>query len=110
MDSIFSKLDNDSLRQARKVSKQWRQLTTSHWIWRQHFERDFYPPPYPAHVDVSSIVEMGTPGIGTKEPQQRWREMYDCRKAVERRWEQGSAAAIYLTGHTDSVYCVQFDQ
>lgn len=32
------------------------------------------------------------------------------RQALDRRWKDGKAAAIYLQGHTDSVYCVQFDE
>ena len=36
--------------------------------------------------------------------------MWRARKALEQRWRDGHAAAIYLEGHTDSVYCVQFDE
>ena len=35
--------------------------------------------------------------------------MWKTRKALQQRWRDGYAAAIYLEGHTDSVYCVQFD-
>ena len=40
--------------------------------------------------------------------------MHLARQALERRWRQGpinkQVTATYLTGHTDSVYCVQFDE
>ena len=36
--------------------------------------------------------------------------MYVVRRAIDRRWTEGKAAAIYLNGHKDSVYCVQFDE
>ena len=36
--------------------------------------------------------------------------MWRARKALQQRWIDGYAAAIYLEGHTDSVYCVQFDE
>jgi len=36
--------------------------------------------------------------------------MCRARKALKQRWTNGHAAAIYLEGHTDSVYCVQFDE
>jgi F-box and WD-40 domain protein 1/11 len=36
--------------------------------------------------------------------------MFRARKALQQRWTSGQAAAIYLEGHTDSVYCVQFDE
>ena len=110
MGTIFCMLDNGSLRQARKVSKKWQKVASFSWVWRHHFERDYYPSPYPPDVDASSIVKIGSAGIGTKKPDQKWERLYESRRAVEKRWRQGSAAAIYLTGHTDNVYCVQFDQ
>ena len=36
--------------------------------------------------------------------------MWRARKALHKRWLDGYAAAIYLEGHTDSVYCAQFDK
>ena len=36
--------------------------------------------------------------------------MWRARKALNQRWQKGRAAAIYLDGHSDSVYCVQFDE
>nr|ANM86684.1 F-box and WD40 domain protein [Cladonia uncialis subsp. uncialis]AUW30870.1 putative F-box and WD40 domain protein [Cladonia uncialis subsp. uncialis] len=36
--------------------------------------------------------------------------MWRARSALEQRWKDGYAAAIYLEGHSDSVYCVQFDE
>lgn len=36
--------------------------------------------------------------------------MLKARKELQSRWKNGKAAAIYLEGHTDSVYCVQFDE
>jgi hypothetical protein len=29
---------------------------------------------------------------------------------LERNWLEGAAEPIYLNGHTDSIYCVQFDE
>ena len=36
--------------------------------------------------------------------------MYFVRRALDERWKNGKAAAIYLQGHEDSVYCSQFDE
>lgn len=36
--------------------------------------------------------------------------MWRARKALNRRWKNAYAAAIYLDGHSDNVYCVQFDE
>ena len=43
-------------------------------------------------------------------PNQDWKKMLLIRRALDRRWKEGKAAAIYLQGHKDSVYCVQFDE
>lgn len=49
-------------------------------------------------------------GLGKTMPNQDWKKMTLVRQALDRRWKEGQAAAIYLQGHTDSVYCVQFDE
>ena len=36
--------------------------------------------------------------------------MWKARKLLQSRWADGHAAAIYLEGHQDTVYCVQFDE
>jgi F-box and WD-40 domain protein 1/11 len=58
---------------------------------------------------------MGGLGIGKFQkdkhaPGQQWQAMYHARKTIERRWKACSPSAIYLNGHTDSVYCCQFDE
>ena len=50
------------------------------------------------------------PGLGKTVSRQEWKSMWRARKALQQRWIDGHAAAIYLEGHTDSVYCVQFDE
>ena len=49
-------------------------------------------------------------GLGKASSRQEWKSMWRARKALQQRWIDGYAAAIYLEGHTDSVYCVQFDE
>lgn len=43
-------------------------------------------------------------------PKQDWKKIFALRRTLEGRWKEGKAAAIYLHGHKDSVYCVQFDE
>lgn len=70
---------------------------------------------FQVHVSPTPIM-MGGPGIGkfTKNgaavPQQDWKQMYRARKTINRRWKSCTPSAIYLNGHTDSVYCCQFDE
>jgi len=58
---------------------------------------------------------MGSAGIGKKmgnrfNPGQDWKKMYQIRCTIDRRWRARTPNAIYLNGHTDSVYCCQFDE
>ncbi len=102
---IFSYLDAGSLLDAGMVSRQWRQVTRSQAIWRLIFLRQFavkQPNPF--------LCTSGTPGLGKNTPGQDYRKLYQVRTMINKRWNAGQAAAIYLNGHRDSVYCVQFDE
>ncbi|KAI5478222.1 F-box and WD-40 domain protein 1/11 [Pseudohyphozyma bogoriensis] len=39
-----------------------------------------------------------------------WPKLYRDRYLLEKRWERGTPSSSALRGHTDSVYCLQFDQ
>lgn len=39
-----------------------------------------------------------------------WPRLYKDRYLLEKRWDLGTAKMSILRGHTDSVYCLQFDQ
>jgi F-box and WD-40 domain protein 1/11 len=54
---------------------------------------------------------MGGRGVGQDSYQpQQWRAMAEARSRIEKNWRQQSPKAIYFSGHTDSVYCCQFDE
>lgn len=107
MESVFSHLDLSSLLEASAVSAQWRQLAQSQAVWRNVFIRDFAPrQPMPYWEGQSRYI----PGMGKNRPAQDYRLLYKVRTQIEKRWDDGKAAAIYLNGHKDSVYCVQFDE
>lgn len=103
---IFTLLDAKSLTRAQQVSRAWKSVAESHHIWR-----DVYLSAYEQKVYVSpKPIQMGGVGTGKVKPNQDWKRMYQIRKTIERRWRAGNPAAIYLNGHTDSVYCCQFDE
>lgn len=64
------------------------------------------------HFDSGKTTkrQLGTAGLGKRVPDQDWKRMWKARKTLQQRWQKGYAAAVYLDGHTDSVYCVQFDE
>lgn len=97
-------LDPHSLLRAGAVSRRWRTLALSQSVWREVFNREFAPRGFLSGSSPNLALGMGK-GI----PNQDWRKMFKVRRLIEKRWQNGEAAAIYLNGHKDSVYCVQFD-
>jgi F-box and WD-40 domain protein 1/11 len=109
---VFSNLDAASLICAETVSKLWHEAASSPHVWRVAFLRKFEPE---VHVSPTPIM-MGGAGIGKftekgkPAPGQDWKTMYKVRMTINRRWRGCRPAAVYLNGHTDSVYCCQFDE
>jgi F-box and WD-40 domain protein 1/11 len=107
LENIFSYLDVGSLLQASLVSPRWHQLYQSHAVWKNVFIRDFAPK-QPMPFWEGQVRHL--PGMGKNRPGQDYQQLYKVRKQIDKRWADGEAAAIYLNGHKDSVYCVQFDE
>ncbi|KAJ5774008.1 hypothetical protein N7457_008904 [Penicillium paradoxum] len=102
---ILSYLDPDSLMNAELVSRTWSQASSSH-VWRQVFRNAYGRRPA---SETASKVKQSS-GLGRSIPNQDWKKKYLVRHALDQRWKNGKAAAIYLQGHEDSVYCSQFDE
>ncbi|KAN0070115.1 WD40-repeat-containing domain protein [Elaphomyces granulatus] len=104
---ILSYLDPESLLRTGTVSRSWHREASSHHVWRTVFRRE-----YGAHFQggMSTKRKTQSTGLGKTLPNQDWKRMFFVRRALEHRWKTGRAAAIYLHGHRDSVYCVQFDE
>lgn len=90
---------------AELVSLAWFEQASSRHVWRRVF-RSFYG----RERSSNRIALKESAGLGKTLPNQDWKRMFLVRRALEQRWADGKAAAIYLQGHTDSVYCVQFDE
>ncbi|GAB7358043.1 hypothetical protein MBLNU230_g0206t1 [Neophaeotheca triangularis] len=108
--NVLECLDNLTLTRAQQVSKHWNALSQTTSVWRQAYLNSFARP---IHTDPAP-VQVGGEGIGRpNQPNQDWQKMYKARKQVEANWRLGpkeSGKAVYLSGHTDSVYCLQFDE
>ena len=107
MSHVLCCLDPSSLLAASLVSSSWHDEATSRPEWRHVFRREYG---HAASRPVVPLAKAVPNGLGKSAPDQDWRRMYLVRKNLERRWQDGKAAAIYLYGHQDSVYCVQFDE
>lgn len=103
---VLSYLDPESLKTVECISRAWNEAARSHHVWRAVFRtkygRCLRGDSY--HAKTQSL------GLGKTLPNQDWKRMFLVRQALEHRWKEGKAAAIYLHGHRDSVYCVQFDE
>ncbi|KAF2125885.1 F-box/WD repeat-containing protein-like protein lin-23 [Dothidotthia symphoricarpi CBS 119687] len=109
--AVLSNLDATSLVAAERVSRSWNEHATSMHVWRDVFLREYEPP---VHVTPAPI-QMGGLGIGQSSngkpiPAQDWKGMFEARRTINHRWKTAKPAAIYMNGHTDSVYCCQFDE
>ena len=109
MAQILSYLDAESLMYSELVSRRWHSSASSHLIWRDVFRREYSNVSQAASLQPSQPRKAGH-GLGTKAPGQDWKKIWKARKTLDARWMDGYAAAIYLEGHSDSVYCVQFDE
>jgi hypothetical protein len=87
---ILSYLDHQSLVSCEAVSRRWREAATNRHVWRDVFRTRHGP-------------WESTPG-------KDWRTMFVINKELHRRWNKAEMSYKYMSGHTDSVYCVQFDE
>ncbi|KAI9838034.1 MAG: hypothetical protein M1819_006188 [Sarea resinae] len=106
---ILSRLDPRSLMESELVSRGWNAAAVSHHVWRNIFLKEYGRNLKPRASELEPY-RVGGAGLGRIVPDQDWKRMYQVRKTLDARWRNGSAAAIYLNGHTDSVYCAQFDE
>ncbi|KAF5858518.1 hypothetical protein ETB97_004314 [Aspergillus alliaceus] len=105
MSHVFTYLDPQSLMQCEMVSRTWSEQASSRHIWRHVFRHTY------GHRRPGGIPKKNrSAGLGKTLPDQDWKRMFLVRRALENRWKEGKAAAIYLHGHKDSVYCAQFDE
>ncbi|MCJ1416767.1 hypothetical protein MMC32_003105 [Xylographa parallela] len=106
---VMSFLDSDSLTMAELVSHRWYSTANSYHTWRAVFGRE-YGVQISSSLGKVSRSHVGGMGLGKRRPDQDWKEMWKVRKGLHKRWSMARAVAIYLEGHRDSVYCVQFDE
>lgn len=104
---VFSFLPAAALQSAEAVSHKWRHVAADPHLWRTAFLRQ-----YGASAALPSVpTPIGGHGVGkTGRTEQPWKRMFAARLELDKNWSEGRATAVRLNGHTDSVYCVQFDE
>lgn len=104
---ILSHLDATCLNSAAGVSKQWYALVQDQQVWRQSFLREMATT-YATTEPIQPGTGFGVPAI---RPGNDWQKIYRTRQLLDQSWKEGtSTRPIYLNGHLDSIYCLQFDE
>ena len=96
---MLSFLDARALLHCGFVSRDWHHLSSSRYVWKKIYRDEF-------RNSLSRFSHSEAHASSDRD----WKRMCKTQNALEQRWRAGHAAAIYLEGHTDSVYCVQFDK
>lgn len=103
---VLSHLDCKGLMTACRVSRAWQEAVSNQHIWRESFLREKTA----TYATSGPIVPGAGFGVPDVKPTNDWREIYLAREELDRRWRRGEAKPVYLNGHMDSIYCLQFDE
>ena len=103
---IFGLLDANTLAKSELVSKRWHTIVSTPAIWQTSFFRE-QSHAYSLGHFIRPDSGLGLPKSSTN---QDWKSLYRARTLVEANWKLGHCKTTYLCGHTDSVYCLQFDE
>ncbi|KAK8049852.1 beta-TrCP [Apiospora phragmitis] len=76
-------------------------------IWRDSFLRE-KTVTFATGAPVPAGMGLGVPRV---QPGNDWQKIYRAKHELEKKWKQGNKARpVYLNGHFDSIYCLQFDE
>ncbi|KAL1839395.1 hypothetical protein VTJ49DRAFT_1526 [Mycothermus thermophilus] len=103
---ILSLLDAATLSTASRVSSTWYRMIQDQQIWRESFLRE-KTTTYATSGPVKPGAGLGVP---PNRPTNDWKEIYRVKTQLDSHWRKGKARPVYLNGHTDSIYCLQFDE
>lgn len=103
---VLAHLDASGLATASLVSKNWRDIVSTQHIWRESYLREKTG----TYATSAPIVPGTGHGIPMIQPNIDWKDAYRATEELAKRWKQGKATSIYLNGHSDSIYCLQFDE
>ena len=107
--TILSHLDSKSLARSELVSKTWSRVARQSHPWKEVFRNETHRERQNSMARSNQYSISGA-GLGKASANQNYKLMLQARRTLQKRWKDGRASAIYLEGHTDSVYCVQFDE
>ncbi|KAK9469384.1 WD40-repeat-containing domain protein [Lipomyces arxii] len=92
MAKILSRVDLQSLWRCLQVSRAWNTVAMSNPVWLAQFQSR----------RKWKAKQQRVEGLN-------WKKMFTTRHQLDVHWKQGQAKTMMLNGHTESVYCLQFD-
>lgn len=104
---VLANLDAAALAKASQVSRCWNKVVADQHVWRESCLREMTKT-YATSQPVVPGTGLGIPPLMA--PENDWKEIYRVKHQLNRRWKQGKARPVYLKGHCDSIYCLQFDE
>ncbi|KAK7408408.1 hypothetical protein QQX98_009448 [Neonectria punicea] len=103
---VLACLDGTTLAKASEVSRNWHKVIANQHIWRESCLREMTTT-YATSGPVVPNTGLGIPPVS---PSNDWKEIYRVKQELIHRWKAGKARPVYLNGHSDSIYCLQFDE
>lgn len=103
---ILAHVDHHTLYNTALVSRAWGRVSSSQHVWRETFLRE-KSKTYAMSMPVQPGSMLGVP---PQRPDNDWKGLYRVREQLEDHWRRGKAEPVYLNGHVDSIYCIQFDE
>ncbi|KAG5982010.1 hypothetical protein E4U55_002424 [Claviceps digitariae] len=103
---VLANLDATALAKSSCVSRRWHNAILNQHIWRESCLREITRT-YATSQPIQPDTGLGFPKI---RPALDWKKVYQSTMELSHRWKEGKAHAVYLNGHTDSIYCLQFDE
>lgn len=103
---VLASLDAQALSRASEVSRDWNKICSNQHVWRESCLREMTT----TYATSGPVKPNSGFGIPPNNPSSNWKEIYRAKQELNQRWKSGKAQPIYLNGHKDSIYCVQFDE
>ncbi|RFU74996.1 wd40 repeat-like-containing domain [Trichoderma arundinaceum] len=103
---VLAYLDAAALAKASVVSRHWKDVIRNQHIWRESCLREMTTT-YATSEPVQPGAGLGVPEVV---PTNDWKQIYRAKVELAQKWKEGKARPMYLNGHTDSIYCLQFDE
>lgn len=103
---IFVLLDLPSLIRATLTCRDWLNFIQSPDIWRHIFYRE---KPIGCANELPVKSRKGS-RLSKIEPGVDWKAIYRTRHELVQGWKKGRARPVFMQGHRDAVYCLQFDE